>query len=280
MTAGLRPGFTQPPCLQPTIWAAPAPLGASVSPMPAKVLGLLGAATVFAACGGAASSGASDADASSGTDGPSASDSPLDGGIESGVVPDAGLTCTLGAILNGGSGDSVCTINVDLECSDGMVHHAACIWPSPADASPPGGVCYCDVMDLQVPMVLSATVGFAGSSCPTAPQAWKICGWPQPPRWTFACGTSPGCAAGADLCSVSATGCGAPSQKSIYWCTPAPEQCGPDASPSGCGCLSPLGAGCSCSDDGIGNLTLTCCSGDGGSDAATPDGDIADGGTG
>ena len=108
-------------------------------------------------------------------------------------------------------------------------------------------------------------VDFAGCpSCPSAEQAQSICGWPRPAKWTFICGSTLGCNVGLQLCSVMGTGCGALDADDGHSCSPLPPACGPDATPSDCGCLEPLGSDCTCSADGVGNLTVKCCSEDGG----------------
>ena len=102
--------------------------------------------------------------------------------------------------------------------------------------------------------------------------AQSICGWPQPQSSTFVCSSTLRCNVGLELCSVTGTGCGTGDAGDGFSCSSLPSTCAPDATPSGCGCLGPLGNGCACTADGVGNLTVTCCPQDAGAvDAPGPD---------
>jgi hypothetical protein len=226
--------------------------------MTAKLLGVsIVLAAAFIACRGTTGATASAVDGSTGiTDATSASDSPLDSGV------DGGITCVRGQMLGGGSTEGGCTLNADLQCSDGNLHHVDCGYchASQPDSSLEIGICDCDVINLTTEEELSATIPLTTCPvCPSASQAWHMCGWPEPPTWTFGCGGTSGCTAGAQFCAVSEERCGASDSHSTYSCSPLPAPCGTDASPLGCGCLPTADAACSCSDDGVGNLTVTCC---------------------
>jgi len=224
------------------------------------VSGCISSVMAMAACGGN-SSGATDA---------SSPDVEPDSPGDSSVVDDGkpGTTCTQDpALSRGGSDEAGCMISADEVCTDLL--HGQC-W---CGRSPDGsiqGMCDCEVIDLTTPWVGDTLVNFAGCpSCPSASQAWSICGWPQPQSWTFVCGSTPGCNVGLQFCSV--TGC-VTDAGDAFSCSPLPPACAPDAAPSGCGCLGPLGNGCACTADGVGNLTVTCCPQDAGAvDALGPD---------